>query len=51
MAQTAVILLILWALGLMTGTLFGGLTHLLLIVAIVMLFLRIAHGRGVLRRG
>jgi hypothetical protein len=40
----AVILLILWALGMMTGTA-GGLIHVLLLLAIVAVLLRIISGR------
>lgn len=51
MSLAATILLILWALGLMTGTTMGGLVHVLLVIAIVLFLLRTARGRGVLRRG
>ena len=40
----AVILLVLWALGLVTGTL-GGFIHLLLAVAILMVLLNLISGR------
>ena len=40
----AVILIILWALGLVTGTL-GGLIHILLVLAIVAVLLRVISGR------
>jgi Family of unknown function (DUF5670) len=40
----AVILLILWALGLVTGTA-GGLIHILLVLAIVAILLRVISGR------
>jgi hypothetical protein len=43
----AVILLILWALGLVTGTTIGGFIHLLLVIAVVMILLRIISGRRV----
>jgi len=41
----AVILLILWALGLVTGTA-GGLIHILLVIAIVAVLLRVISGRN-----
>jgi hypothetical protein len=41
----AIILLILWALGLVTGTTIGGFIHLLLVIAVVMILLRIISGR------
>jgi hypothetical protein len=51
MMQAAIILLLLWVLALMMGRTFGGLTHVLLVVAVVLLVLRMARGRSVLRRG
>ncbi len=44
----AIILLILWALGLVTSYTMGGLIHLLLVVAIVVFLVRIIQGRRVL---
>ena len=43
----AVVLLILWLLGLVTSYTIGGLIHVLLIVAIIMVLLRLISGRGV----
>lgn len=40
----AVILIILWALGMVTGTA-GGLIHILLVLAIVAVLLRVISGR------
>lgn len=40
-----VILLILWLLGLVTSTTIGGLIHILLVVALVMLILGLVQGR------
>jgi hypothetical protein len=42
----AVILLILWALGLVTGTTIGGFIHLLLVIAVVMILLRLIFLAG-----
>ena len=39
------ILLILWLLGLVTGTTIGGFIHVLLIIAIVVVLLRVISGR------
>jgi hypothetical protein len=39
------VLLILWLLGLVTGTTIGGLIHVLLVVALVMILLRAISGR------
>jgi hypothetical protein len=43
----AVILLVLWALGLVTGTTIHGFVHVLLIIAVIMILLRIISGRKV----
>jgi hypothetical protein len=42
----AVILLILWVLGLVTSYTIGGFIHILLVIAIVMILIRIISGRG-----
>lgn len=41
----AVVLLILWLLGLVTSTTLGGFIHILLIIAIVVILLRVISGR------
>jgi hypothetical protein len=41
----AVILLVLWLLGLVTGQTFGGVLHLLIVVAIVVFVIRLLTGR------
>jgi hypothetical protein len=41
----AVILLILWLLGLVTSTTMGGFIHILLVIAIVVVLLRVISGR------
>jgi len=43
----AVILLILWLAGLLTGYTVGGLIHALLVIAVVVLLIRIITGRKV----
>lgn len=43
----AMVLLILWLLGLVTGATMGGLIHILLVIAVVMVLLRIISGRKV----
>jgi hypothetical protein len=43
----AVILLVLWALGLVTSYTMGGFIHLLLVIAIVVVLFRIIQGRRV----
>lgn len=44
----AVVLLILWALGLVTSITAGGLIHVLLVIAIVVVLLRVISGRRAL---
>ncbi len=43
----AVILIILWVAGLLTSYSMGGLIHILLVVAIVMVLLRFIQGRRI----
>jgi hypothetical protein len=43
----AVILLVLWLLGLVTSYTIGGFIHILLVIAIVMVLVRIISGRGI----
>lgn len=42
----AVVLVILWLLGLVTSYTMGGFIHILLIVAIISILLRVISGRG-----
>lgn len=44
----AVILIVLWLLGLVSGTTIGGLVHLLLVVAIIMVLVQVLRGRRIL---
>jgi hypothetical protein len=41
----AVVLLILWLLGLVSGYVLGGFIHILLVIAIVVVLLRVISGR------
>ena len=41
----AVILLVLWLLGLVTSTTIGGFIHVLLVIAIVVVLLQVINGR------
>jgi beta-lactamase regulating signal transducer with metallopeptidase domain len=41
----AMVLLILWLLGLVTGVMMGGFIHVLLVIAIVVVLLRVISGR------
>jgi hypothetical protein len=43
----AVILLVLWALGLVSGTTIGGFVHVLLVIAVIMVLLQVIGGRRV----
>lgn len=42
----AIILLVLWLLGMVSSTTIGGFIHILLVVAIVMFLLRLISGRS-----
>lgn len=44
----AVVLLVLWLLGLVTSYTIGGFIHILLVVAIVMILIRLISGRSAL---
>jgi hypothetical protein len=41
----ALVLIVLWLLGLVTGTTMGGFIHVLLVIAIVVVLLRVISGR------
>jgi hypothetical protein len=43
----ALILIVLWLLGLVSGTTMGGFVHILLVIAIVVVLLRVISGRKV----
>ncbi len=44
----AIILIILWALGLVSSYTMGGFIHILLIIAIVVILIRVIKGRRIL---
>ena len=43
-----VVVLVLWALGMVTSYTLGGLLHLLLVVAVILVILRLVSGRRVI---
>ncbi|MDZ4861811.1 MAG: lmo0937 family membrane protein [Gemmatimonadota bacterium] len=43
----AIVLIVLWALGMVSSYTMGGLIHILLVVAIVVVLLRVIQGRKV----
>lgn len=43
-----IILIVLWALGLVTSTTMGGLIHVLLVLAIIIVLVRVIQGRKAL---
>lgn len=43
----AVVLIILWLLGLVGSVTLGGFIHILLVVAIIMVLIRLISGRGI----
>lgn len=47
MLQTiAIILIILWLLGLVTSYTMGGFIHILLVIAVIVILIRVVQGRG-----
>lgn len=44
----AIILIVLWALGLVTGSTLGGFVHILLVIAIIVILVRLIQGRRIL---
>lgn len=44
-----VVLLILWLLGLVSAVTIGGLIHVLLVIAIVMVLVRIIQGKSIMK--
>ncbi|MEW6370748.1 MAG: lmo0937 family membrane protein [Pseudomonadota bacterium] len=43
----AIILIVLWLLGLVTSYTIGGFIHILLVVAVIMILVRLISGRGI----
>ena len=43
-----VVLIVLWLLGLVTGTTMGGLIHVLLVIAIIVVLVRLISGKKVM---
>ncbi|MHC1735366.1 MAG: lmo0937 family membrane protein [Erysipelotrichaceae bacterium] len=44
----AIILIILWLAGVVTATSMGGLIHILLVIAVIMILIRVIQGRRIL---
>lgn len=44
----AIVLIILWLLGIVTSTAMGGLIHILLVVAVIIILVRVIQGRKIL---
>lgn len=42
----AVVMIVLWLLGLVTNTTMGGFVHILLVIAVVMILVSLIGGRG-----
>jgi len=49
LSTLVIVLLILWLLGVVTSYTLGGLVHILLVIAIVVILLRVIQGRNPLR--
>jgi hypothetical protein len=47
LSTIAIVLIVLWLLGIVSSTTIGGLIHVLLVVAIVLVLLRVIQGRRV----
>ena len=43
----AIVLVVLWLLGLVTSYTIGGFSHILLVVAVIMILVRLISGRGI----
>ncbi len=43
----AVILVVMWLLGLVTSTTMGGFIHILLVIAVVVILIRVVQGRRI----
>jgi len=43
----AIVLIILWFLGLVTATTMGGFIHILLVIAIIAVLIRVIKGKGI----
>lgn len=43
----AVILIVMWLLGLVTSTTMGGFIHILLVIAVVVILIRVVQGRRI----
>ncbi|MDZ4297182.1 MAG: lmo0937 family membrane protein [Moraxellaceae bacterium] len=47
LANIAIVLLILWALGFVSAYTLGGFIHVLLVVAVIMILVRVIQGRRI----
>jgi predicted phage tail protein len=47
LATIAIVLLVLWAVGLVSAYTMGGFIHILLVAAVVMILLRVVQGRRI----
>lgn len=46
LSTIAIILIILWLIGVVTANVIGGFIHILLVIAIIMVLLRLIKGKG-----
>ena len=44
----AIVLIVLWILGIVTESTMGGFIHVLLVIAVIMILLRVIKGRSIL---
>ena len=48
LSTIAIVLIVLWLLGMVTSNAIGGLIHILLVIAIVVVLIRVIQGRRVI---
>jgi len=49
LSTVVIVLLVLWALGLVTSYTLGGFIHILLVIAVIVVLLRVIQGRNPMR--
>jgi hypothetical protein len=49
LSTVVIVLLVLWALGLVTSYTLGGFIHILLVIAVVVVLIRVIQGRNPMR--
>lgn len=47
LSLTAIVLIVLWLLGIVTESTMGGFIHILLVIAVIMILLRLIKGKSI----